>query len=476
MEYNDFLEQVREELQDRLSGMNVEIRSVNKLQGKSYTGISVTPEGSNTGATMNLHSVFESLQDGVPMATILDQLEESARKAVRHIPDMDIRDISDYEQMKGTLIMQAVPTEPNRDMLAGVPHREMEDISIVYRFQMNHSDQGDATVLVTNQMLQRYGITADQLMKDAEISAPQRSPVSIRSMEEVLSEMTGMAIESGEIGTPSLMVATVPGAVNGAGVLGYPDFFQEASEKLGGSFYVLPSSVHEVLLFREGNGLSAKEMDEMVSSINASEVSPEDRLSDTAYHYDSRTHVFEKASSYEARMKEGQELAADPVPETMTVLMVEPNRYPRKMEIGTDLKNLQHAVGGDIEVVYPFEDKVGLIVNEEGKINGLPLNRALRDEQGEIYDVVAGSFMVAGLTEDSFGSLTPEQVQKYEGVFHQPEAFMKMGHGIMAVPLPDEMISKSGKASEKAVGRAEKEEKTAGHREKSRKVADHDSR
>ena len=53
---------------------------------------------------------------------------------------------------------------------------------------------------------------------------------------------------------------------------------------------------------------------------------------------------------------------------------------------------------------------------------------------------------------------------------------MKMGHGIMAVPLPDEMISKSGKASEKAVGRAEKEEKTAGHREKSRKVADHDSR
>ena len=73
-------------------------------------------------------------------------------------------------------------------------------------------------------------------------------------------------------------------------------------------------------------------------------------------------------------------------------------------------------------------------------------------------------------------TLTPEQVQKYEGVFHQPEAFMKMGHGIMAVPLPDEMISKSGKASEKAVGRAEKEEKTAGHREKSRKVADHDSR
>ena len=61
-------------------------------------------------------------------------------------------------------------------------------------------------------------------------------------------------------------------------------------------------------------------------------------------------------------------------------------------------------------MVYPFEDPVGLIVNEEGKINGLPLNRALRDEDNEIYDVIAGSFLVTGLTEDSFGSLTPEQV------------------------------------------------------------------
>ena len=66
----------------------------------------------------------------------------------------------------------------------------------------------------------------------------------------------------------------------------------------------------------------------------------------------------------------------------MNVLLVQPESYPKSVTIGSDLESLQAAVGGSIEVVYPFEDSVGLIMNEEGKIEGLPLNRALRDDQG----------------------------------------------------------------------------------------------
>lgn len=91
-------------------------------------------------------------------------------------------------------------------------------------------------------------------------------------------------------------------------------------------------------------------------------------------------------------------------------------------------------------MVYPFDDPVGLIMNEEGKIEGLPLNRALRDEQGELYDIIVGDFLVVGLTEDDFGSLTPEQLDKFEKLFHQPECFMKMGRSIMALPIPDDMV------------------------------------
>lgn len=124
----------------------------------------------------------------------------------------------------------------------------------------------------------------------------------------------------------------------------------------------------------------------------------------------------------------------------MDVLLVQPDKHPQAVQIGTDLKFLQAAVGGTIEVTYPFEEPVGIIVNDEGKINGMPLNRAMRDEDGEVYDILAGDFLVVGLTEDSFCSLTPEQMEKYEGFFHQPDLFLQMGRSIMAIPVPDDIV------------------------------------
>ena len=153
--------------------------------------------------------------------------------------------------------------------------------------------------------------------------------------------------------------------------------------------------------------------------------------------------------------------------------MVEPGKYPREIEIGTELEDLQAAVGGNIEVVYPFDDQVGLVMNEEGKINGLPLNRALQDEKGNLVDVIAGPFMVVGLTEESFGSLTQEQMKTYGDKFHTPQMFMKMGRGFMALPIPEEKIEKADKAPDKSPAKdAQKKETKA----KRRKTPDHSDR
>ena len=127
--------------------------------------------------------------------------------------------------------------------------------------------------------------------------------------------------------------------------------------------------------------------------------------------------------------------------ETIDVLLVPPGDYPRKVTIGTDLEDLQEVVGGDIEVTYPFQDDtVGILLNEEGKLIGLPANRAARSDDGDIYDIYVGNFLVVGLTEDSFGSLTPQQMETYEEMFHQPELFVRMGRGIAAIPMPDDMV------------------------------------
>lgn len=101
----------------------------------------------------------------------------------------------------------------------------------------------------------------------------------------------------------------------------------------------------------------------------------------------------------------------------MKVLKVKPNEVPYAIEIDDELETLQNEVGGYIECVYPFEDDVAIVCNEEGKITGLPLNRALRSDDGAVVDVLCGDFLIVGLTEDGFGSLSNEQIKTYTKLY-----------------------------------------------------------
>ena len=132
---------------------------------------------------------------------------------------------------------------------------------------------------------------------------------------------------------------------------------------------------------------------------------------------------------------EGKESVEREKEKTIDVLLVEPGQYPRMTSIGSDLHSLQKAVGGDIEAIYPYDDPIAIVCAEEGKINGEPLNRAIRDEDNDIVDIIAGTFFVCGLGEEDFASLSKELQEKYEDKFHQPESFLKLGSRIMAIPM-----------------------------------------
>lgn len=121
----------------------------------------------------------------------------------------------------------------------------------------------------------------------------------------------------------------------------------------------------------------------------------------------------------------------------MKILRVDPGLYPQEAEINGSLESMQQLVGGLIQVIYPFRDaEVALICNDEGKLLGLPFNRALRDERGATYDVVAGTFFLcsASWDSDTFGSLSEDQVQEYMERFRHPELFIKLGKEILCLP------------------------------------------
>ena len=151
-------------------------------------------------------------------------------------------------------------------------------------------------------------------------------------------------------------------------------------------------------------------------------------------HVDEMLAFTEQANrEYEAELYGQQAL-----PDKLTVLVVEPMKEPYVKEIDPGLHALQAEVGGDIAASYPFDDPVGVVLNDEGKLIGLDLNRSLRDEHGEIYDIVAGTFLVVGLGSESFASLSPDMIQKYTEQFKRPELFASINGQIVSVPVEPE--------------------------------------
>ena len=124
----------------------------------------------------------------------------------------------------------------------------------------------------------------------------------------------------------------------------------------------------------------------------------------------------------------------------MRIIVVEGGKRPYEAELEHDLESMRRCVGGNIEVVYePGGRDAALICNDEGKLLGLPLNRALRDEEGEIYDVIAGTFFICGAPPDSesFTSLTDAQVNYWMERFAKPEFFVRVNDKVICVPVEE---------------------------------------
>ena len=119
----------------------------------------------------------------------------------------------------------------------------------------------------------------------------------------------------------------------------------------------------------------------------------------------------------------------------MKILVVEPMRVPYEKEMAPSLAEMQAVVGGTIQAIYPFEEPVALICNDEAKLLGMPLNRALYDSSGRIYDMVAGTFFLcnAPLGSSEFTSLDDEQIQRFMCLFRYPELFVRIGSHVVAI-------------------------------------------
>jgi hypothetical protein len=198
------------------------------------------------------------------------------------------------DDAKSRIVFQLINTEQNKELLEGVPNREFNDLSIVYRWLVSNDEKGMASILISDFLANEIGMTEKELYKAAAVNTRKLLPPTVKTMTEVFREMMmsdGMPVEMIEMmeaEMPSerqLYVISNTSNTNGAVSMLYEDKLHALAKKLGTDLYILPSSLHEVLAVSTEMG-DPYELANMVSEVNATQVSLEDRLSNQVYHYD----------------------------------------------------------------------------------------------------------------------------------------------------------------------------------------------
>lgn len=304
---------IKNYLPEEYQDASVELQETRKLNDH-YTSLLVCKEEQSVVPTVNLDHFYEAYQQN---ENIVDALRSIAELITSEEPVfVNIDAITDYEKAKEKLYIRVNKVEGNEEILGSCPHKIMDDLVLTYHVEIyNPTMHGVGSTMVTNRLLDGYGISQEQLHEDAMTNSPVIHPMKMETMTNVLFN-AGLAakeaaaegqddIDYSMVGAPEyglpLYVLTNQQMAQGAAVLFYPDMMEQIAEKLEGSFFVLPSSTHEVLLVPAAEVDDSRFLDAMVEEVNESMVDPSERLTDHAYHYDAEDKVFERASVFETR-------------------------------------------------------------------------------------------------------------------------------------------------------------------------------
>ena len=324
MEYEIFKELVAEQFLNYLPAefkdFGVRLETVHKTNG-TLDGLAVVPPADRAGEvfpTVYVDHMYDDYVLGEDFRQALQNAAEKWVEAYENVPEA-CRDFSLLGAEK-RLMMELVNTEQNREMLAGMPHREFYDLSIIYRLVSGSDSTAVYSTMVSSGMADLMGMDEQQLYEAAFANTREIFPLKMYTMTEIMREIFIAEGNPGELADmmigemepmETLYVITNEKRTFGAASILYEDGLHELAENVGTDLYILPSSVHEVIAVSTSVG-SAEELARMVCDVNTEQVSPEDRLSDQVYLYDKNMRQLVPAMAAPDRQLNGSAAKTQP--------------------------------------------------------------------------------------------------------------------------------------------------------------------
>ena len=285
---------------------DVTIREVRKNNGVLLKGLVISGKESDISPTIYLESFYEAYLQGMPIQDLVAQIYKIYDE--NHLEGrFNFSFFEDYEKVRPRIFEKVINFEQNKDFLSNIPHKRFLDLAVVcYCVYMNDL-MGKGSIQIDRSFISEWGITEEQLFRDAADNTACKLGVDVRDMQDMLFDMMlehkdidsveeeekiREELTTGEAIAP-MYVMTLKGCYFGAACICHEEWMEDFYKKVKMGFYILPSSIHELILIpMEGAG-SAKRLQEMVKDVNESSVSPEERLSDNVYYYNPETQRVE---------------------------------------------------------------------------------------------------------------------------------------------------------------------------------------
>lgn len=288
-----------------------------KNNNVSRIGLAFHEEGESAGPVIYMEPYREAAADGRPMHEIMKEIMGIVSRSRDKTELIGSLDYGDYESIKEYLSVTLVNGRDNRQMLSQMPHRQMEDLALILELKFP-MEEGIGSVKVSHELAERWGMDADALFVQAEKNAVEKEPPCLQRLEETMLSLAFGSDAAENLFEQELpMPEEVPSQLyvlsnvsknKGAAVLSYPGVLEKTDKLIPQGFYILPSSIHEVLIVPKSPEMSPKELGEMVRAINRAEVAKEDRLSDRVYEYDRESGKIQQVPE-SIRQKEVREAA-----------------------------------------------------------------------------------------------------------------------------------------------------------------------
>ena len=294
-----FTEIIKSEMEKIYSSKcKVDVLNVVKNNGLHLTGITICNRESNMAPTIYLDGYFADYKDGRTMENICKEIVQVYEKN-KVQKDFSLEQVTDFKNVKDRICFKLVNREKNAELLADAPYVEYQDLAVVFYILVSKDKSGITSITVRNSLMNMWGMDADILYHLAKKNTQRLFRGRVSSMMEVMTEIiydsadaldeemmeTFFDMNVYEDSAFPMYVATNVFKMNGACILLYDGVLKKFAEKIGSDFYILPSSVHEVIFVPANGDMDARYLIQMVRKVNATEVAPDEVLSNNVYIY-----------------------------------------------------------------------------------------------------------------------------------------------------------------------------------------------